>query len=122
MSSGATSVSLRDYFREIDDPRIERSKVHPLPDLFFLSVAATLAGADGPSDIEAFGKERLDWLRRIVDPSWRPQLRGVTLYSIAEAAHSHPPTVRRDCTGLAPLGWRRRVASGSFQLRVQFLT
>jgi len=67
MSSGATSVSFRDYFQEIDDPRIERSKIHPLLDLLFLSVTATLAGADGPSDIEAFGKEKLDWLRRFVE-------------------------------------------------------
>lgn len=66
MSSLATSVSFRDHFEEVDDPRIERSKVHPLLDVLFLAVTATLAGADGPSDIEEFGKEKVDWLRRFV--------------------------------------------------------
>ena len=66
MSSLATSVSFRDHFEEVDDPRIDRSKVHMLLDVLFLAVTATLAGADGPSDIEEFGKEKIDWLRRFV--------------------------------------------------------
>ncbi len=66
MSSLATSVSFRNHFEEVDDPRIERSKIHPLLDLLFLAVTATLAGGDGPADIEQFGKEKIDWLRRFV--------------------------------------------------------
>lgn len=66
MSSLSTSVSFRDYFEHVEDPRIDRSKLHPLMDVLFLAVTATMAGADGPSDIEQFGKEKLPWLRRFV--------------------------------------------------------
>jgi predicted transposase YbfD/YdcC len=66
MSSLITSTSFRDYFQEVDDPRIHRSMAHPLLDILFLAVTATLAGADGPSDIEAFGKAKIEWLRRFI--------------------------------------------------------
>ncbi len=36
---------------------------HDLFDVFFLSVCATIAGADGPSDIEDFGHDQLSWIR-----------------------------------------------------------
>ena len=32
----------------------------------FLSVYASIAGADGPSDIEDFGHEQVDWLSRFI--------------------------------------------------------
>jgi predicted transposase YbfD/YdcC len=60
------SVAFHDCFRCVEDPRIERSKRHLLTDILFLSVCATIAGADGPSDIEAFGKEKIQWLRRFL--------------------------------------------------------
>jgi predicted transposase YbfD/YdcC len=35
-------------------------------DILFLSVCATIAGADGPSDIEDFGKQQIQWLRKFI--------------------------------------------------------
>jgi hypothetical protein len=67
MADSATAVSFRAFFEDVEDPRIDRSKVHRLLDVLFLAVTATLAGADGPSDIEQFGKEKIDWLRRFVE-------------------------------------------------------
>lgn len=40
---------------------------HPLESGLFLVVAAVIAGADRPAGIEAFGKEKQNWLDRFVD-------------------------------------------------------
>lgn len=58
--------SFQDHFTVVDDPRIDRSKCHLLMDILFLAVCATIAGADGPSDIAEFGKQQILWLRKFV--------------------------------------------------------
>lgn len=57
--------SFEQHFAAIRDPRT-RPVEHPLYDILFLSVCATIAGADGPSDIEDFGHEQIDWLSRFI--------------------------------------------------------
>ena len=52
------------HFDLIPDPRRDRSTRHALPDVFGLALCAITAGADSFLAIEAFGKARLDWLRR----------------------------------------------------------
>jgi predicted transposase YbfD/YdcC len=58
--------SFQEHFTIVDDPRMDRSKFHSLIDILFLAVCATIAGADGPSDIEDFGKQQLPWLRKFI--------------------------------------------------------
>ena len=58
--------SFQKHFAVVDDPRIERSKCHLLMDILFLSVCATIAGADGPSDIADFGRQQITWLRKFI--------------------------------------------------------
>ncbi len=58
--------SFQKHFAIVDDPRIDRSKYHSLMDILFLAVCATIAGADGPSDIEDFGKQQIQWLRKFI--------------------------------------------------------
>ena len=60
------ALSLVDCFEGVHDPRISRSKVYSLIGILFISVAATLAGADGPTDSAAFATETLDGCRRFV--------------------------------------------------------
>jgi predicted transposase YbfD/YdcC len=50
-------------FENLTDPRVERSRVHELFDLVIVALLGTIAGADGWTDIERFGNQRLDWLR-----------------------------------------------------------
>ena len=59
-------------FSTITEPRIERKRQHALLDILFISVVATLAGAEGPSDIAEFARQKLAWCRRFV-----PLLNGV---------------------------------------------
>jgi len=66
VSNSSPTLDFVDYFSCVSDPRIDRHKTHQLLDILFISVAATVAGADGPTDIEDFAKEQLDWCRRFV--------------------------------------------------------
>lgn len=58
--------SFSEVFSEVDDPRIDRSKIHELVDILFLSVAATVAGCDGPTEIVDFAKQKQSWFRRFI--------------------------------------------------------
>ena len=56
-----------DCFDQVDDPRVPGRTTHPLNAILFLVVAATIADADGPEEIECFGHERIDWLGHFAD-------------------------------------------------------
>ncbi|TWU46798.1 Transposase DDE domain protein [Rubripirellula reticaptiva] len=56
-----------DCFDQVDAPRVSGRTIHPLSSILFLVVAATIADADGPEEIECFGNERLDGLGRFAD-------------------------------------------------------
>jgi predicted transposase YbfD/YdcC len=58
--------SFHQHFTVVDDPRIDRSRLHLLTDILFLAVCATIAGADGPSDIADFGRQQIQWLRKFI--------------------------------------------------------
>ena len=53
-----------DFFSTIDDPRIERCKLHPISEILLLTLAAVISGAEGWIDIERYGHLKLDFLRR----------------------------------------------------------
>ena len=54
MTIATDSLGFGNHFGIVEDPRIERTKSHQLMDILFNSVAATIAGADGPSYISDF--------------------------------------------------------------------
>jgi predicted transposase YbfD/YdcC len=45
------------------DPRVERTKRHQLLDMITLTICAVICGADNWVEVEAFGHEKLDWLK-----------------------------------------------------------
>lgn len=55
---------LLDYFDELDDPRVERSKLHSLTEILFIAIAGTIAGAEGWRELEAFARVKRPWLAR----------------------------------------------------------
>jgi len=57
-------TSILTHFAPLEDPRIERNKLHALSDIVLLTVCAVVSGADGWEAIEDFGQEKLAWLRR----------------------------------------------------------
>jgi hypothetical protein len=54
-SVSEVSQHLQNYFSEIEDPRVERSRVHGLMDILMISILAVIAGAKGWEDIETYG-------------------------------------------------------------------
>ena len=59
--------AFHDCFDQVHDPRVAGRTVHPLNSILFLTVAATIADADGPEEIACFGNERIDWLNQFAD-------------------------------------------------------
>jgi predicted transposase YbfD/YdcC len=64
--STTLSRDFESHFSNVEDPRIDRGKFHRLIDILFVSVAGTIAGCDGPSDIAEFTRTQLAWCRKFV--------------------------------------------------------
>lgn len=60
---------LLDYFADLDDPRIDRTKDHPLINVVFIAVCAVIAGGEGWTDMETFGQSKRRWLAQFLDVS-----------------------------------------------------
>jgi predicted transposase YbfD/YdcC len=50
-------------FGQVEDPRIERTKMHALVDILVITLCAVICGADGWTEVELFGNARIAWLR-----------------------------------------------------------
>ena len=48
-----------DIFGQLNDPRIDRRKLHPMPEILLLTLCAVICGAESWDDIEMFGKSKL---------------------------------------------------------------
>ena len=62
-----TTASILEYFASVADPRIERSRLHPLTSVLVLSLCAVVCGADSFVAIEHFGRAREAWLKTFLD-------------------------------------------------------
>lgn len=56
-------ASIMEYFAQIPDPRMERTRHHSLVSVLVLSVCAVICGADSFVAIEQFGRAKLAWLK-----------------------------------------------------------
>ena len=99
------SASILDHFSPLQDPRIERNKLHALADILLLTVCAVVSGADGWEAIEEFGREKLDWLRQFA-----PFKNGVPSHDcIANVLSRLSPKGFQECFG----SWTRAVAKAT---------
>lgn len=62
-------ISLEESFAKIQDPRIDRTKLHKLRDIIIIAICAVICGAETWEDIERFGKDKIEWLKSILDLS-----------------------------------------------------
>lgn len=60
------NASLIEHFSSLEDPRIERKKLHALMDIMVLVIGGVISGAEGWEAIEEFGEDKLDWLRQFI--------------------------------------------------------
>lgn len=60
------SGGFRVYFAEVEDPRLDRTKLHPLLDIIAIALLGVICGADSWTEIEAFGWAKEAWLRQFL--------------------------------------------------------
>lgn len=61
------SVSISDHFAGLEDPRIDRTKLHKLFDIIVVAICAVICGADAWVEIEEFGNAKLAWFRTFLE-------------------------------------------------------
>jgi hypothetical protein len=55
--------ALIEQLRELPDPRVERTRVHPLIDILAIAICAVICGAEGWDDFVCFGRAKQEWLK-----------------------------------------------------------
>lgn len=59
-------VKTTKHFENITDPRVNRGMNHSLTEMIFVTLCATICGADSWADVERYAKAKIDWLRNFV--------------------------------------------------------
>lgn len=57
------TTKFQEYFTQIKDPRVERTRYHLLTDIITIAILAVIAGAEGWEDIEEYGISKQEWLK-----------------------------------------------------------
>lgn len=61
------AITIGEHFADVEDPRIDRTKLHQLLDIITIAVCAAICGADGWVAVEEFGKAKIDWFRTFLE-------------------------------------------------------
>ena len=67
--SSNESTAFHDHFHDLGDPRVERTRKHPLLNILFIAVCGVLSGANSFAGIQEFGCDRRQWFARYLDLS-----------------------------------------------------
>src|SRR3954451_3778322 len=62
-------AAFHDHFQHLQDPRVERTRKHPLINIVFLAVCGVLSGANSFSSIHEFACDRRTWFARYLELS-----------------------------------------------------
>jgi predicted transposase YbfD/YdcC len=60
-------LALQAHFAKVDDPRVERTRLHRLIDILVIAMCAVICGAESWDDIAEFGKVRQDWFATFLE-------------------------------------------------------
>ena len=60
-------VALSEHFAALEDPRVERTKLHSLLAVVTIAICAVIGGAETWNDIEEFGDAKAEWLASFLD-------------------------------------------------------
>jgi predicted transposase YbfD/YdcC len=67
MADSTVVAGLLEHFVGLEDPRVERTKLHPLLTIVTIALCAVVCGAESWEDIAEFGETKADWLARFLD-------------------------------------------------------
>jgi len=59
--------SIRIHFSKLEDPRLDRQKLHQLMDIIVIAICAVICGAENWVDIANFGKARNEWFKKFLE-------------------------------------------------------
>lgn len=59
--------SIREHFSSIEDPRIERKKLHDLLNIIVIAICGVISGAENWVDIAMYGNLKKEWLGQFLD-------------------------------------------------------
>lgn len=59
--------TLLDFFADMPDPRVERTRLHKLEDILAITICAVICGAEGWNEIELFGNSKQQWLKTFLE-------------------------------------------------------
>lgn len=62
-----SKITLMENFRALEDPRVERTKLHKLIDIITIAICAVICGADSWVDIETYGKSKKEWFKQFLE-------------------------------------------------------
>jgi predicted transposase YbfD/YdcC len=63
MPNPSPQLSLIAHFKDLPDPRLNRTKDHDLLDILIIAICTLLCGGEGFNDMEDFGLAKEDWFR-----------------------------------------------------------
>lgn len=55
------------FFEPMEDPRVERTKLHKFTDIISITIAAVICGCEDWNEIELFGNLKKDWLSTFLE-------------------------------------------------------
>ena len=64
--AGDPVASIEHHFADLDDPRVDRTKLHRLLDIVVIAICAVICGADDWVAVEAFGNAKQDWFEELL--------------------------------------------------------
>ncbi len=64
---GQPIASIEHHFSGLEDPRIDRTKLHKLLDIVVIAICAVVCGADSWVDVEMFGHAKHKWLKTFLE-------------------------------------------------------
>lgn len=59
--------SIGEHFSNLEDPRIERKKLHSLLNIIVIAICGVICGAENWVDIEMYGNKKIEWLKRYLE-------------------------------------------------------
>ena len=66
-SEHSAPKSIFECFKDLPDPRIDRTRRHKLADILVISLCSMLTGGKGFGDMELFGKYKEAWLSTFLE-------------------------------------------------------
>ena len=65
-SASVLTEKMGEIFSEIEDPRVERTRVHLLTDILIIAILSVIAGGKGWEDMENYGVSKYEWLEQFL--------------------------------------------------------